>query len=149
MAVPTLNTYSVNHTAIAVRELYIGDETEINGTVGKFGWGVTPIAASSRATFTQTYSTASLTVANITTQSPSATLVLSATNIASKTASLTLGQSSGSAPTENEFNQLAKDVGTAYNTLRVEVAAAVADILAMKKNDTAIIDALQALGIVL
>lgn len=147
MAAPTLTSTRVLHSAGVYDQLYIGDVVEAGG--GSFGWGVTPIAAAARVTFTQTYSTSDATIAAVTTTSPSTTLVLTATNIASKTASLTLGQSAATNPTDAQFDQAMKDIGTAFNTLRVEVAAAVADILAMKKNDNKIIDALQALGIVL
>ena len=63
---------------------------------------VVPLAGT---VITQTYATAAAVNPNITTTSPSATLVLTATNIASKTASLTLGQSSATNPTDAEFDQ--------------------------------------------
>jgi hypothetical protein len=45
------------------------------------------------------------------------------------------------------MSQNLKDIGAAYNTLRVEVAAAVADLLALKKLVNQIVDDLQVAGI--
>lgn len=159
MAAPTLNTARVLHTAIACRELYIGDETAEGTTVGKFGWGVTPVAPSSRVTFTQTYALADPTVPDATYTAPTATantIVLSATNIASKTPSLTLTQSTATNPSDADFDQLSMNLGTAINTINTnlastntQLAALAADVILLKKALNSAIDALQALGFVL
>jgi hypothetical protein len=98
---------------------------------------------------TQTYATTATTHPNVTTTSPSTTLVLTGTNIAAKTASLTLTDAvnTNAASVATSLDQAQKDIGTAFNTLRVEVAAAVADILALKKVVNQIVDDLQAYGI--
>jgi hypothetical protein len=129
MAVPTLNTYSVNHTAIAVRELYIGDEAEINATTGAFGWGVTPIGAAARQAFTQTYSTAAATVAAVTAEA--------LTDNSGGAVSTTLASISDTAT---------KNAVASVNAQLVKINA---DILADKKVINKLIDALQALGLVL
>lgn len=108
---------------------------------------------------TQTYSTASATVANATYAAPSQTantLVLTGTNIAAKTASLTLTDAvdTNAGTVATSLDQAQKDLGTAINTLNVNLAAAVtqlaalaADVLQLKKNVTQIVDDLQAYGI--
>lgn len=102
----------------------------------------------SPSTYTQTYSTAARTVPNATVAAPTAA-VLTATNIASKTAAATLTQSSATNPSDTEFDQLAKDLGTLINSQRTEIVALTADVLALKKVVTALVDDLQAHGLVL
>ncbi len=115
------------------------------GLVGFYG--VTPTAR--RSAYTQTYATADKTHANATTTGPSTTLVLTATAIAAKTASLTLTDAdvTSLATLTGSVNQAQKDIGTAFNTLRVEVAAAVADLADLKQLVNAVIDDLQADGL--
>lgn len=97
----------------------------------------------------QTYSTAAASNPNVTTTSPSTTLVLTGTNIAAKTASLTLTDAvnTNAGTVATSLDQAQKDLGTAINTIRVELAAAVADILAVKKLLNQVVDDLQAFGI--
>lgn len=91
-------------------------------------------------TYTQTYSTAAATVP----AAISATLVLTATNIANKTASLTLTESdvASLAAMKVTNDQMAKDIGTAMNLIS-------ADLLAVKKLVNQIIDDLQLQGLAL
>ena len=98
---------------------------------------------------TQTYATAAASHPAVTTTSPSTTLVLTGTNIAAKTASLTLTDAvnTNAGTVATSLDQAQKDIGTAFNTLRVELAAAVADILALKKLVNQVVDDLQAYGI--
>ncbi len=101
------------------------------------------------AAYVQTYATATRTHTAVTTTSPSTTLVLSATAIAAKTASLTLIDID---PTSlvtiaDTMSQDLKDIGVAFNTLRVEVAAAVADLLVVKKLINSLIDDAQGYGL--
>lgn len=95
-------------------------------------------SAAGITTLTQTYATADATLANNT----SAALVLTDTGIAAATASATLTDSSSTNPTEAEFNQLAKDVGTAYNALLV-------DFIDLKQFVNKLADACQNAGIAL
>ncbi len=110
-------------------------------------FGVTAVARA--AAITQGYATAARANPAITTTSPSTTLVLTATAIAAKTASLTLIDID---PTSlvtiaDTMSQDLKDIGAAYNTLRVELAAAVADLLAVKKLLNALVDDAQGYGL--
>lgn len=84
--------------------------------------------------FTQTYSTAAAVVPAAPTN-----LTLTATAIAAKTASTTLTDSgtADAAAVADSLNQAQKDLGTQINTLA-------ADVLALKKLVTQIIDILQA-----
>ena len=118
-------------------------------TTQKLGfYNATPIVQPSA--YTQTaYATADKTVANITTTSPSTTLILTATNIAAKTASLTLTDAvaTNAGTVAVSLDQAQKDIGTAFNTLRVEVAALVADLADVKQALNSVIDDLQVLGL--
>lgn len=89
--------------------------------------------------FTQTYATTSTTVPNAT----AATLVLTGTNIAAKTASATLTDAvnTNAGTVATSLDQAQKDLGTQIN-------ANAADILALKKVVNALIDELQAAGMV-
>ena len=55
MPAPTISFVYNVETGRAIGGLYIGDP--LNTATGSFGWGVTPVAAADRVTFTQTYST--------------------------------------------------------------------------------------------
>lgn len=105
-------------------------------------------AATSAATFqaalgapqtaiTQTYSTADVTMPAAT----ASTLVLTGTNIAAKTASLTLTDAvnTNAGTVATSLDQAQKDIGTAMNLIT-------ADVLAVKKLLNTVIDALQANG---
>lgn len=111
-------------------------------------FGVTAVAQA--AAITQTYNVAARSNPNVTTTSPSTTLVLTGTGIAAKTASLTLTDAvnTNAGTVATSLDQAQKDIGTAFNTLRVEVAAAVADILAIKKLLNSLIDDHQSYGLV-
>lgn len=101
-----------------VRTNYLGDLSAAPGTA-----------------MTQTYATAAVTVpADI-----SATLVLTGTNIAAKTASLTLTDAvnTNAGTVATSLDQAQKDIGTAMNIIS-------ADLLAIKKVVNTLIDALQA-----
>ncbi len=124
MAAPTLTSTRVLHTALACRELYIGDEGAVDGTTGKFGWGVTPIDAASRVTFTQTYATA----------------------LATNPAILT-DNSGGSATTT--LAAITGGGAGCENATKNAIASLAARIVEIQKLNNSIIDALQALGIVL
>src|SRR3990172_9493301 len=90
--------------------------------------------AAGLTSFTQTYSTADRTAANPT----SGILVLTATDIAAKTASLTLtdNDETSAATVKSTADQLAKDLGANMNALRV-------DLVDLKGVVNSIIDALQ------
>lgn len=112
----------------------------------------------SLTTFVQTYSTADVTVPNATYAAPTQTantLVLTATAIAAKTASLTLIDldNTNAASVADTGNQNFKDVGTAINTANVslastntQLAALAADVLILKKLINSLIDIDQANG---
>lgn len=95
--------------------------------------------SASGVTFTQTYATASATHSDFT----SGVVVLTATDIAAKTASLTLtdNDETSAATVKSTADQLAKDLGTNMNALR-------ADLLNLKQVVNKVIDALQASNIV-
>jgi hypothetical protein len=122
----------------------------LSAATQKLGFfGVTAVVQGTA--YTQTaYATADKTVANITTTSPSTTLVLSGTNIAAKTPSLTLTDAvnTNAGTVATSLDQAQKDIGTAFNTLRVEVAALVADLADVKQALNSVIDDLQAFGLV-
>lgn len=90
-------------------------------------------------TFTQTYATADATHADLT----SGVIVLTATDIAAKTASLTLtdNDETSAATVKSTADQLAKDLGANMNALRV-------DLVDLKGVVNSLIDALQAAGVV-
>lgn len=94
-------------------------------------------AAPTANKITQTYSTADVTIP----ASPAA-LILTATDIAAKTASDTLTDSAATNPTEANFDQLSKDLGTKINAHRL-------DVIEVKEVLNTLIDALQAEGILL
>lgn len=96
----------------------------------------TLVAGAPTSAWTQTYTTAAKTVPDA-----PANLTLTATAIAAKTASTTLSDSgtADAAAVADSLNQAQKDLGTQINTIA-------ADVLALKKNVTAIIDDLQSLG---
>lgn len=143
---------AVRHTDVAVERTLECDA----GTVFHFNGG-TPVDAAD--VFTETYSTAHRTLSNATYSAPSQsanTLVLTATAIAGKTASLTLSDSgtADAAAVADSLNQAQKDLGTAINTLNTNLAAAVtqlaalaADVLQLKKNVVAIVQDLKACGL--
>ena len=86
--------------------------------------------------YTQTYSTADTTV-----PAAVAPLVLTATNIAAKTASTTLTDAvnTNAGTVATSLDQAQKDLGTQINTLA-------ADVLALKKVINSLIDDLQVAG---
>lgn len=125
MAAPTLTSTRVLHPqALALRELYIGDETATDATTGAFGWGVTPVAAASRVTFTQTYSTA----------------------LATNPAILT-DNSGGSATTT--LAAITGGGANCENATKNAIASLAARIVEIQKLQNSMIDALQALGLAL
>jgi hypothetical protein len=83
----------------------------------------------------QTYSTTDVTV-------PAAVspLILTATDIAAKTPSLTLSDSAATNPSEANFDQLSSNLGTVINTC-------ITDLNDIKQVLNLIIDALQANGV--
>jgi hypothetical protein len=122
MAAPATNALSVLHPQYAShRELCICDETQTDQSASKFGWGVAPVAASSRASFTMTYNVGGLTIAAM-------TAVAVATTAATNSSPYGYAQAQADA------------IVAAVNALIV-------DVLAMKKNDVSIITALKALGL--
>lgn len=98
----------------------------------------TLVAGAPTSAYTQTYSTAAKTV-------PAAVddLVLTATNIAAATASGTLTDAvnTNAGTVATSLDQAQKDLGAKINAIN-------ADVLALKKVVTAIIDDLQTLGLV-
>lgn len=124
------------------RSLRALGSVEVDGTVNAAVLKVAGLTMLGGAltTYTQTYSTAAATVP----AAISATLVLTATNIANKTASLTLTESdvASLAAMKVTNDQMAKDIGTAMNLIS-------ADLLAVKKLVNQIIDDLQLQGLAL
>jgi hypothetical protein len=114
------------------------------GAVLHFNGG-TPVDAAD--TYTETYSTAARTIPAATVAAPTAA-VLTATNIAAKTPAALLTQSTGTAPTESDFNQLAMDLGTLVNSQRTQIVALTADVLALKKLIVALVQDLKAVGLI-
>jgi multisubunit Na+/H+ antiporter MnhC subunit len=107
------------------------------GSTTTFGvFGVGPVTRASA--YTQTYATADKTHADPT----SAALVLTATNIAAKTASATLTDAvnTNAGTVATSLDQAQKDLGTMINALRV-------DVLDLKQLVNSVIDDLQAYGI--
>jgi len=151
MAAPTLTSTRVLHSAGVYDQLYIGDVAEAGG--GSFGWGVTPIAAAARVTFTQTYSTSDATIAALTYVAPSA-ITAAALTVAdgAGTNDGTIGAITDNASTIAAVQELAAQIGklvTDLTSARTQLVALAADALADKKNMNKIVDALQAIGIVL
>lgn len=125
MAAPVQNVKRVLHPQnVSCRELCICDETQTDQSAAKFGWGVAPVAASARTTFTQTYATADAEV-----------------KAATAAAVATTG-STNTTPYGYTTSAQADAIVTAINALE-------ADVLQDRKVLNKIIDALQALGIVL
>lgn len=137
MAAPTLNTARTLKTAQVFDEVYIGDVAAEDDASGKFGWGVTPVGK--RTTYTETYNTPARTIPAAT----ASTLVLTGTNIAAKTASLTLTDAvnTNAGTVATSLDQAQKDIGTALNLVS-------ADVLALKKLVVALVQDMKALGFV-
>ena len=158
MAAPTITfTYNIE-SGRAIGNLFVGDSTDLSA-VSYFGWGVSPVSSASKQAMTQTYATADAEIAAVTNVAPTETantVVLTGTNIAAKTASLTLidAVNTNAGTVATSLDQAQKDLGTAINRVNtnlastnVQLAALAADVLADKKNLNKVIDALQALGL--
>ena len=145
MAAPSTNASSVLHPQYhSCRELAIVDETQTSQAATKFGWGVAPVAASSRVAFTQTYATAEATVPNATYSAPAVTSSAVATTAVTQTTPYGFSTSAQGDALIAQGNANKMDIAATNTAL----AALAADVLALKKCINSLIDAHQALGLV-
>lgn len=152
MAAPTQNAARVLHPQyVSCRELCICDETQTDQSAAKFGWGVTPVAASSRQAMTQTYSTADATIPALTYADPTALTAAALTvTDGAGTNDGTIGAITDNATTIAAVQELAAQINKIIvdiTSIRTKLVALGADALADKKNLNAVVDALQAVGL--